>query len=166
MAVAIADQTAVFFRSLLLGAVLGCLYDLFRVSRLAFLLPALVVLAEDLLFFLCSSALLFAFMMEHSYGQVRWFILLGAALGWTLYYFTVGSLVMRCSAGIIRLARRFFAFLGRPLGRAGRAGRAAGRRALAGAKNRLKSGAVLLYNKTNHGQRDGEEDEGKGTGPE
>ena len=102
MAVAIADQTAVFFRSLLLGAVLGCLYDLFRVSRLAFLLPALIVLAEDLLFFLCSSALLFAFMMEHSYGQIRWFILLGAALGWTVYYFTLGSLVMRCSAGIIR----------------------------------------------------------------
>ena len=36
MAIAITEQTAVFFHSLLLGAVLGCFYDLFRITRIAF----------------------------------------------------------------------------------------------------------------------------------
>ena len=55
MAIAITEQTAVFFHSLLLGAVLGCFYDLFRITRIAFVIPALLVLVEDLLFFLFSS---------------------------------------------------------------------------------------------------------------
>ena len=63
MAIAITEQTAVFFHSLLLGAVLGCFYDLFRITRIAFVIPALLVLVEDLLFFLFSSIVLFGFML-------------------------------------------------------------------------------------------------------
>ena len=55
MAIAITQQTAVFFHSLLLGVVLGCFYDLFRITRIAFIIPALLVLVEDLLFFLFFS---------------------------------------------------------------------------------------------------------------
>ena len=71
MAIAITQQTAVFFHSLLLGVVLGCFYDLFRITRIAFIIPALLVLVEDLLFFLFSSIVLFGFMLENSYGQIR-----------------------------------------------------------------------------------------------
>ena len=119
MAIAITQQTAVFFHSLLLGVVLGCFYDLFRITRIAFIIPALLVLVEDLLFFLFSSIVLFGFMLENSYGQIRWFILLGVALGWVIYYFTAGSLVMKCSAQIIATIRRILAFLWRPFAWAG-----------------------------------------------
>ena len=171
MAIAIAEQTSVFFRSLLLGAVLGCLYDFFRITRLAFIIPSLLVLVEDLLFFLFSTVILFGFMLENRYGQIRYFILLGVVLGWTIYYFSVGSLVMKCSAGIIRLFRAVFAFCWRPFAWAGRrlsdAGRAAGGRmqeAAAGLKYRLKFRVLMMYNKTNRGQRDGEKNERKGPG--
>ena len=81
MGITIAGQTAVFLQSLLLGAVLGCFYDLFRITRIAFLMPALLVLIEDLLFFLFSSIALFGFLLENNDGQIRWFILLGVVLG-------------------------------------------------------------------------------------
>ena len=98
MGITIAGQTAVFLQSLLLGAVLGCFYDLFRITRIAFLMPALLVLIEDLLFFLFSSIALFGFLLENNDGQIRWFILLGVVLGWTVYYFTAGSLGQGVSA--------------------------------------------------------------------
>lgn len=178
MAIAIAEQTSIFLSSLLLGVLLGCVYDLFRITRIAFLVPALFVLVEDLLFFLLSSIVLFGFILERNCGQLRWFILLGVALGWVLYYFTLGSLVMKCSARIIALTRRFlsflwrpFAFLGQKLSRAGAVMEKSGAKALQRAKITLKSRAALLYNKKDHKgpvplnpQRDGEEDETEGAG--
>jgi len=178
MAIAIAEQTAVFLYSLFLGVVLGCFYDFFRITRVAFLVPAVLVLAEDLLFFLFSSIILFGFILERNYGQIRWFILLGVVLGWVLYYFTLGSLVMKCSARIIALTRRALAFLWRPfallgrkLCRTGKALEKSGAEVLQRTKITLKSRAAMLYNKKDHRgpgslvpRKDGEEDEQKGAG--
>lgn len=156
MAIAITEQTAVFFHSLLLGAVLGCFYDLFRITRIAFLMPALLVLIEDLLFFLFSSIALFGFLLENNDGQIRWFILLGVVLGWTVYYFTAGSLVMKCSARIIAGVRAVLAFLWRPFAWAGdRSARVArrlekrGRNTIFRVKTGLKSHMVMMYNMKN-----------------
>jgi len=163
MAIAITEQTAVFFHSLLLGAVLGCFYDLFRITRIAFVIPAQLVLVEDLLFFLFSSIVLFGFMLENSYGQVRYFILLGMVLGWTIYYFTLGSLVMKCSARIIRAVRGVLAFLWRPfawagrkLGRAGRVFEKTVQNTAVRMKTGLKSRVEMMYNRGNRGQKDGD----------
>ena len=178
MAIAITQQTAVFFHSLLLGVVLGCFYDLFRITRIAFIIPALLVLVEDLLFFLFSSIVLFGFMLENSYGQIRWFILLGVALGWVIYYFTAGSLVMKCSAQIIATIRRILAFLWRPfallgrkLGDAGKSVEKSSKKAFQRAKTTLKSRAAMLYNKKDPEgsgpldfRKDGEGDEQEGAG--
>lgn len=165
MAFTITEQTAVFFRSLLLGAAVGCFYDLFRITRIAFVIPALLVLVEDLLFFLFSSVVLFGFMLEHSFGQVRYFILLGVALGWTIYYFTVGSFVMKCSARIIRGIKAALAFLWRPFARMGGRASLAARKFQKSAQNALfrlkiglKSRLALMYNKRNHQERGGGQD--------
>lgn len=165
MAFTMTEQTAVFFHSLLLGAALGCFYDLFRITRIAFLIPAPMVLVEDLLFFLFSSIALFGFMLENSFGQIRYFILLGVALGWVIYYNTVGSLVIKCSARIIRAVRSLLAFFWRPFARMGRKAAGAGRKlqksaqnALLRAKIGLKSRWALMYNKRNHQREDGGQD--------
>ena len=178
MAIAITEQTAVFLQALFLGVALGCLYDLFRITRVAFLLPAALVLVEDLLFFFLSSIVLFGFMLERSYGQIRWFILLGVILGWVLYYFTLGSLVMKCSARIIGFTRRLlaflwrpFAFLGRKLGDAGKSVEKSSKKAVQRAKTTLKSRAAMLYNRRDSegplpsgSRKDGERDEQEGAG--
>lgn len=165
MAITMAGQTVVFLRSLLLGVAVGCFYDLFRITRVAFVIPALLVLVEDLLFFLLSSIVLFGFMLENSYGQIRYFILLGVALGWTIYYFTAGSLVMKCSARIIAFLRallaflwRPFAWLGRKIGEGGRIFEKTMQNTAVRMKSGLKSRLGLLYNKGNHIQKDGERD--------
>lgn len=169
MAITMSGQTAVFFQSLLLGAALGCFYDLFRITRIAFVLPAPLVLVEDLLFFLFSCIVLFGFMLENSFGQIRYFILLGVALGWIVYYNTVGCLVIKCSARIIRAARAVLAFLWRPFAWMGRRAGDAKRKfeksaqnALVRMKIGLKSRWALLYNKKKHQQKGGGQDEKTG----
>ena len=88
MEIYLTEQAAIFFNALLLGAILGLIYDFFRITRLAFIMPSILVLIEDLLFFLLSSIILFNYLLESSHGQIRYFILIGVVLGWVLYYFS------------------------------------------------------------------------------
>ena len=147
-------QTQMFLATLLLGAALGAVYDLFRISRLAFRPGWLLVLLEDLAFFLLAALLLFGYFMQFSAGQVRFFALAGAILGWLLYYFTLGALVIRVSRQIIAFLQRFFGLLGRMiaipltwlLGFVKKCGQKLAK-PLVSQKNRLKSLSHMLYNK-------------------
>lgn len=114
MAIVMSEQVSMFLGALVLGVVLGCLYDFFRITRLAFVFPAILILFEDLLFFIFSSIILFSYLLRASDGQVRYFVLAGVVLGWAGYYFTVGKLVMRCSESIIGLLRKVIGFILRP----------------------------------------------------
>lgn len=110
-----AEQVSVFWKALWLGMILGCLYDFFRITRLAFLLSSLFVLMEDLLFFLLSSLILFNFLLQSNQGQIRYFILVGVVFGWAAYYFTLGRLVMGLAARCIHLIKKLLKLLFSPL---------------------------------------------------
>lgn len=111
--IAVNTQTIIFLQSLLLGAALGAVYDLFRIFRVAFPLPAGVIVAEDLLYFVFCGFVSFFFAMTVNFGQVRFFILLGEAMGFLLYYLTLGSLVMRCAQKILDALRWILRLVGK-----------------------------------------------------
>lgn len=96
----VSQQTASFLLSVLLGAVLGVVYDCFRVIRI--LLPPLAkpkpTFFEDVLFWLIYGFSVFCFAAAAARGQVRLFMLFGSLLGFVLYILTIGSLI----TGIIR----------------------------------------------------------------
>ena len=54
-------------------------------------------------------------MMQSIGGQLRFFIVLGELLGGVIYYFTIGSLVMKISKLIIRAVKAVFRFIYRVL---------------------------------------------------
>lgn len=154
------EQASVFLGALLLGVVLGCLYDFFRITRLAALLPALVILLEDLLFFIISSVILFSFLLRTLDGQVRYFILLGVVLGWAGYYLTLGRVVMAFSSAIIRFVRRVLAIAFTPfrwlMEKLRKLKRHLGKKATKageGLKNSLKNHRAMLYNKKQQRRR-------------
>ncbi len=96
----VSQQTASFLLSVLLGAVLGVVYDCFRVARI--LLPPLAkpkpTFFEDVLFWLIYGFCVFCFAAAAARGQVRVFMLLGSILGFALYILTLGNLI----TGVIR----------------------------------------------------------------
>ena len=103
--IAVNTQVLIFLQSLLLGAALGAVYDLWRIFRIAVPLPAGVIVAEDVIYFMFGGFLSFCFAMTVNFGQVRFFILLGEVLGFVVYYFTLGILVMRGAKKIISVLR-------------------------------------------------------------
>jgi spore cortex biosynthesis protein YabQ len=107
-------QTLLFLSTVGVGAVIGVLYDLFRVLRKTAAHNNAVVQMEDLIFWLAATLLMFYFMLVKNYGEIRFFAVLGVAVGMALYFCTVsrwlvGALVAltdyikRVVAAVIRL---------------------------------------------------------------
>lgn len=111
MGIHLAEQTLAFLYACVLGAVLGTLYDLFRILRLAFPAGRGMLFIQDLLFWILCSIASFLFLLTNSDGVVRVFLLIGELLGGVLYHYTLGVLIMRIASTIIDACRAAARFL-------------------------------------------------------
>lgn len=111
MELSISVQTMDFLLSCLLGVGFGVLYDAFRIIRLAFWHGKIIVGIQDVLFFVLAAIGSFLFTLLRCEGQLRFYLLLGELMGFVVYYFTVGTVVLRVSKGIINGIKRSLRFL-------------------------------------------------------
>ncbi len=118
--------------SVILGLIFGGIYDIIRVaqilcgitsyrdgrvemrlgrnvrgSRTAFVIFILM----DFAFMLTVTVMYSFFIYWADNGRVRFYLMLAAAVGFYIYYNTLGRLVMLCSDFIVRLIRRAFTIL-------------------------------------------------------
>lgn len=108
-----APETIVFLYACALGAGLGVLYDLFRLMRLVTGGKAALVFVEDVLFFSAAAGATLWFSIRYCSGWLRLFVLFGECLGFLLYHFTVGEIVIRCLGLIWRAVQGVFAWIWR-----------------------------------------------------
>ena len=114
--------------SVTVGTLLGAVYDIIRFIRVLFnidvrspfkkgrfgLMPFLgyvAVCIGDLLFFVIAAILLCVFFFLTGDGQMRWYGLAGAFLGFVLYYNTFGRLFIRVAELLNSLIKRVIRFL-------------------------------------------------------
>lgn len=74
----------------------------------------IAVFLGDLIFFSLVTLCFILFLFRFNYGIFRWFILLSSVLGFSVYYFTVGKVVMLFSrelSELIRLTANFIIFV-------------------------------------------------------
>lgn len=137
------DLPALLLYSFAVGALLGVLWDIFRIIRLIVcngrstdnsfpirlpaserevtkalsfkhrqkVLPIILIFISDLLFCLFAAVSVILLLFHLNGGQIRGFVLFGAALGAVIYYFTVGKLTFAFSDRIIRGAKRLIRFI-------------------------------------------------------
>lgn len=92
------------------GFLLGVLYDVFRLVRMAWFSQKAVVFFQDVLYFTVCACLTFVFMLAMNYGEVRGYVILGEILGWIIYYYSAGAMVFRVSGKIVGACRKAAAF--------------------------------------------------------
>lgn len=119
MEIHVAQQAAVFAYSVLLGLLTGLFYECFRLQRVFGGKGRIIVFVQDLIFWFLTALATYCFLLAFAKGKVRLFVLVGQALGFIVYYYSVGRLVHSLATWIARLLRRLFSFLFRPFRRAG-----------------------------------------------
>lgn len=89
------EELVLFGLSCLAGAVIGLCYDVLRAFRLMLRHGIWLTAAEDVAFLAGYAVFLSAFAAAAARGELRFYFVLGNALGFTLYLFTLGSIVIR-----------------------------------------------------------------------
>lgn len=109
------EQMMLFLWSVVIGAGLGVVYELFRIVRLTFPHGSVAVFFEDVLFSLIWGFVMFVFVMEFGRGNLRFFYIIGNAVGFILYLVTLGNIVNRIMRGIIGALKKIVSFIFRTL---------------------------------------------------
>ena len=102
----------VTFYSVIIGVVLGVIYDVFRIQRITMerdnIIENIIIFAEDIIFAVISAVIIVLLMYHLNHGRIRWFAPVGAGIGFVIYYNTVGRIVIICSEKIIKFINKFF----------------------------------------------------------
>ena len=105
-------ECQIFLYSVILGAGLGIVFDVFRVIRAVIPHNSFFVALEDVIFMLIWTFSLVIFSVELSGGNIRFFCFVGTLLGFVIYFFSVGKIVItfirRISSFIRRLLNAIF----------------------------------------------------------
>ena len=107
----LAKQTQNFFVAFGFGFLLGILYDVFFIIRSAVSGRRVVTFICDSLFVAAASVLSFTLLLVITDGQIRFYVLLGEALGFTVYYLSLGAFTVRVSEKIIAFFKKLCRFL-------------------------------------------------------
>lgn len=99
---AITSETILFLIFLLDGAIVGLLFDIFRILRKSFKTPDLITYIEDIGFGISSGAILIFSIIIFNKGELRLFIFLGIILGLIIYMLTVSKYVVKISVKVIQ----------------------------------------------------------------
>lgn len=108
------EQLVLFGLSCLFGAVLGVCYDVFRTARVIFPHNLWLVLIEDVLFFAGYAVFINAFASAAARGELRFYFIIGNAVGFVLYICTVGGAVIKTMKKLYAVVCRAVRFIMRP----------------------------------------------------
>jgi spore cortex biosynthesis protein YabQ len=113
----VSQQLRLFGLSCLLGIPVGILFDIFRTFRIVFPHGKILVAIEDILFFFIYSVSLMSFTVVMARSEFRVYFCIGNFIGFVIYYFTVGNIVVNVIKTVINVVRRFLYMIFCPLGK-------------------------------------------------
>ena len=87
------NQLYTLFVFILSGAVIGILFDLFRILRKSFKTPDIITYIEDILFWVISGFLIISAIFKFNDGELRAYLFIGIFLGIIIYIMLFTKLV-------------------------------------------------------------------------
>lgn len=90
----LSDVISVFI-SLLFGAVVSLIYDLFKSYRIAFKSSYAWIVVQDILFSIISAVLTYLLLYICVKGEIRWFVLIFEIIGFALFRNYISKTVVK-----------------------------------------------------------------------
>jgi len=122
-------QAAIFLVMAVAGGVLGVLYDCFRILRRVLQHKTAITTIEDAIFWIASTLLMFTFLLDANFGDVRGYMLMGMALGAVLYFLVLSRYFTKFATMVLQWIKRLIVVIISPV-----------MLVYAALKNKLKSG--------------------------
>lgn len=111
MILSLQGQAQLFLMTVILGGILGLVYDCLRIFRHIVAHKRLWVQIEDGLFWMMAIFFVFVVMLGANNGEIRFFTIFGMFGGMGLYFLTLSHLVIAISDRVIYIMQRILGLL-------------------------------------------------------
>lgn len=98
----IVEETLFLYHSVLLGVFVAVIYDIIRILRRVVKHNRFFISLEDILYWVFCAFEVFYLLYRESSGVLRWFSVLGIALGMFLYLISISRFVVGFASEFIR----------------------------------------------------------------
>lgn len=88
------EEIYLFGLSCIFGIIIGICYDVFRTARILFPHNTALVVIEDVIFMALYAVFLSSFATVCARGELRFYYVVGNAIGFIFYFFTFGSIII------------------------------------------------------------------------
>lgn len=102
------NQLYTLFVFILSGAVIGILFDLFRILRKSFKTPDIITYIEDILFWILTGLFLLYIIFKYSFGQLRIYMFVSLIIGIVIYFLTISKYFINLNVKIIRIYKIYY----------------------------------------------------------
>lgn len=109
----IVGETLFLYHSVLLGVFVAVIYDMIRILRRVIKHNRFFISLEDILYWVFCAFEFFYLLYRESSGVLRWFSILGIALGMFLYLISLSRYVVNFASKVIN---KFLRMIGKILG--------------------------------------------------
>lgn len=111
MGISVADEVYIFFAMVVLGGILGVLFDVFRVIRKVKKMNTAFVAVSDFVFLVCALILVTGGMLYFNNGQLRWFEFFGLFLGALIYFLLLSHIIICVFVKIIEVFTKIISYI-------------------------------------------------------
>jgi len=113
------EQVSLFLSTLILGALTGLAYDFIRLFRRLVKHSSFLCNIEDLVYWILVLILVFYFMLNRNFGEIRLFSVMGFFIGMVLYLMSISRLVLgimlACAAFLKKVIKKAAAIILYPI---------------------------------------------------
>lgn len=102
------NQLYTLFVFILSGAVIGILFDLFRILRKSFKTPDIITYIEDILFWILTGLFLLYIIFKYSFGQLRIYMFVSLIIGIIIYFLTISKYFIKLNVKTIRIYKIYY----------------------------------------------------------
>ena len=106
----ISNQAFLFLVFLLNGVFIGLIFDFFRILRKSFKTTNIITYIQDILFWILTGIIIIFCMYKFSDGEIRFFMLLGIILGFSLYLLMFSSFIIQICVFIIKYIKKIIKY--------------------------------------------------------
>lgn len=97
----IKNQASILLDALFVGMVIMFFYDGFRLLRRVVRHGRIIRDIEDLVFWIIAGFIVFSLVYSRNDGNIRWFIIVGVAIGMYLYHISFGRFLVKYTSKYI-----------------------------------------------------------------
>lgn len=92
------------------GALIGALFDIFRILRKSFKTADWITYIQDIIFWILAGSIMLFSIFTFNNGQIRSYVFIGMLIGIILYMLIISKIFVKFSVSIIKFVKRVLSY--------------------------------------------------------